>query len=36
MSLIGFFRAHVVRQFILKVLRKNEKGPIFESLPFLF
>ena len=29
------FRAPVVTQFIVKVQRKFEKSPIFESLPFL-
>ena len=30
------FRASVVTQLILKVKRKIEKSPIFESLPFLY
>ena len=33
---IGIFRAHVVTQFIVRVKRKIEKSPIFESLPFLY
>ena len=33
-SSIGIFRASVVTQFIVKVLRKIEKSHIFESLPF--
>ena len=33
---IGIFRAPVVTQFKVKVYRKIEKSPIFESLPFLF
>ena len=33
---IGIFRAPVVTQFIVKLLRKFEKRPIFESLPFLY
>ena len=33
---IGIFHAPVVTQFIEKVLRKIEKSPIFESLPFLY
>ena len=33
---IGIFRAPVVTQFIVKVLRKFEKSPIIESLPFLY
>ena len=33
---IGIFRAPVVTQFIVKVLRKIEKCPFFESLPFLY
>ena len=32
---IGIFRAPVVTQFIVKVKRKIEKSPIFESLSFL-
>ena len=33
---IGIFPAPVVTQLIVKVLRKLEKSPIFESLPFLY
>ena len=33
---IGIFRAPVVTQFIVKVKRKIEKSPIFESLLFLY
>ena len=33
---IGIFHAPVVTQFIVKVKRKIEKSPIFESLPFLY
>ena len=33
---IGLFRAPVVTQFIVKVKRKIEKSPIFESLAFLY
>ena len=33
---IGIFRAPVVTQFIVKVQRKIEKSPIFESLLFLY
>ena len=33
---ISIFRAPVVTQFIVKVKRKIEKSPIFESLPFLY
>ena len=33
---IGIFRAPVVTQLIVKVLRKIEKSHIFESLPFLY
>ena len=32
----SIFCAPVVTQFIVKVLRKIEKSPIFESLPFLY
>ena len=32
----GIFCAPVVTQFIVKVKRKIEKSPIFESLPFLY
>ena len=31
-----FFRAPVVTQFMVKVLSKIEKSPIFESLSFLY
>ena len=33
---IGIFRAPVVTQYTVKVQRKLEKSPIFESLPFLY
>ena len=33
---LGIFRAPVVTQFIVTILRKIEKSPIFESLPFLY
>ena len=33
---IVIFRAPVETQFIVKVYRKIEKRPIFESLPFLY
>ena len=33
---IGIFHAPVVTQFIVKVLRKIEKVPFFESFPFLY
>ena len=33
---IGIFHAPVVTQFIVKVYKKIEKSPIFESLPFLY
>ena len=33
---IGIFRAPVVTQFIVKVLRKIEKSPIIENLLFLY
>ena len=33
---VGIFRAPVVTQFIVKVYRKIEKSPIFESSPFLY
>ena len=32
---IGIFRAPVMTQFIVKVERKFEKSPIFESLPLV-
>ena len=33
---IGIFRVPVTTQFMVKVYRKFEKSPIFESLPFLY
>ena len=33
---IGIFHAPVRTQFIVKVYRKYEKSPVFESLPFFF
>ena len=33
---IGIYGAPVVTQFKVKVLRKIEKSPIFDSLPFLY
>ena len=33
---IGILRAPIGTQFIVKVLRKIDKSPIFESVPFLY